>query len=299
MKYLERTDVIYKMSAKNRPVCKIQSGDTITIHTYDCFKEQLLSEGSTLNTLIFEELNPATGPIFIEGAYPGDTLKVEILKIELSELGVTEIDSEFGCLADRVKEPKIKRLPVKNGKIKFSSKLELECEPMIGVIGVAPDKEEVPTDTPGSHGGNMDCTQIKEGSTIYFPIYTEGALLSLGDLHACMGDGEIGGCGAEISGEVTLKISVISEKYKDYPVVITNDEVLVLASESTVEEAWKKAVQYLHEYLETETELSMDEAIILLSLAGNLAICQTVNLNKTVRMSIKKKYIEAYGFKVK
>lgn len=299
MNYVDRTHVIYEMSDKNPPVCHVQDGETLTFHTFDCFKDRLLNPEAAFDALLFDELNPATGPVYIEGARPGDTLKVEILKIHLAPMGVTEIDNGFGCLAHLVKEPHIKRLPVSNGKIQFHPQLTLDIQPMIGVIGVAPSGVSVPTDTPDTHGGNMDCTQIKEGACVYFPVNAEGALLALGDLHACMGDGEIGGCGVEIPGEVTLRVSVIHGEQKPCPVVLTEDSIMVIASKPTVEEAWREAVSLLHQFITEETVLTSDEAIMLLSLAGNLTVCQTVNPNKTVRMSMPRKYIESCGFQAK
>lgn len=299
MKNLNRDQVIYTMSREHAPVLTVKNGETVTVHTYDCFKDRLIPDDSSFDSLLFDELNPATGPIFVEGAKPGDTLKAEILDISLAPTGVTEIDSEFGCLAHLVKTPAVKRLPVRNGKIGFSPRLSLDLKPMVGVIGVAPAGQAIPTDTPDSHGGNIDCTQIKTGSSIYFPVAAEGALLSLGDLHACMGDGEIGGCGVEIAGEVTLKLTVIPDHQKPYPVVVTDKEVMAVASCKTVDEACAKAVEYLHDYMVTETELTSDEAIMLQSIAADLSICQTVNPNKTVRMSIPLKYLEAYGYRQK
>lgn len=296
MKYLERTNVIYKMSGNNAPVCHIEDGDTLTVHTYDCFKDRLLNPESTVDSLVSDEVNPATGPVYIENAMPGDTLKVEILKISLAPVGVTEVSNDFGCLSHLMDGVHIKRLPVSDGKIVFNENLTLDAMPMIGVIGVAPENGAISTDTPDIHGGNMDCTQITEGSTIYFPVSVPGALLSLGDLHACMGDGEIGGCGAEIAGEVTMKVSVIHQYQNKYPVVLTKDSIIVIASKPTVEEAWKEAVTLLYEFIMEETRLPSHEVVMLLSLAGNLAICQTVNPNKTVRMSIPRKYLEACGF---
>ena len=299
MKNLNRDQVIYTMSREHRPVLTVKSGETVTVHTYDCFKDRLVPEDSSFDSLLFDELNPATGPIFVEDAKPGDTLRADILDISLVPLGVTEIDPEFGCLAKLVKKPVVKRLPVENQKIIFSPKLSLDLKPMIGVIGVAPADRDIPTDTPDSHGGNMDCTQIKTGSSVYFPVSAKGALLSLGDLHACMGDGEIGGCGVEIAGEVTLKLTVIPAYQKPYPVVVTDKEVMAVASCKTVDEAWQKAVEYLHDYMVSETELTSDEAVMLQSIAADLSICQTVNPNKTVRMSIPLKYLEAYGYRQK
>ena len=114
-----------------------------------------------------------------------------------------------------------------------------------------------------------------------------------------MGDGEIGGCGVEIAGEVTLKLTVIPAYQKPYPVVVTDKEVMAVASCKTVDEAWQKAVEYLHDYMVSETELTSDEAVMLQSIAADLSICQTVNPNKTVRMSIPLKYLEAYGYRQK
>ena len=125
------------MSREHAPVLTVKNGETVTVHTYDCFKDRLIPDDSSFDSLLFDELNPATGPIFVEGAKPGDTLKAEILDISLAPTGVTEIDSEFGCLAHLVKTPAVKRLPVRNGKIGFSPRLSLDLKPMVGVIGVA------------------------------------------------------------------------------------------------------------------------------------------------------------------
>ena len=299
MKYVDRSNVIYRMDRADKPLLSVEDNTEITVRTYDCFKEAILPESSTTADICFDELNPATGPIYINGAASGDTLKVEILNIKLDEVSVTEIDKEFGCLSSRVEQPRIRRMPVDDKGIRFSEKLYLQKKPMIGVIGVAPMDMPVPTDTPDVHGGNMDCTEIKEGAVLYLPVFAEGALLSLGDLHACMGDGEIGGCGAEISGEVTLRLSVLKNERKLYPVVLTEDKLHVIGSGPTVEEAWTAAAAQMHGYLTEETELTPDEAVMLLSLTGDLSICQTVNPNKTVRMSIPLYCIKAYGWKGK
>lgn len=98
---------------------------------------------------------------------------------------------------------------------------------------------------------------------------------------------------------MTLKLTVIPGCRKPYPVVVTDSLVMAVASCKTVDQAWEKAVEYLHDYMVTETELTSDEAIMLQSIAADLSICQTVNPNKTVRMSIPLKYLEAYGYRQK
>lgn len=299
MNYIDREHVIYEMNGTHLPICRVREDVTVTVRTYDCFKGRLLPDASFLDARYIDELNPATGPIYIEGAHPGDTLRIEILNIEVDEIGITEINPEFGCLASKVQEPVIKCLPIGTEGIVFSDKLTLELKPMIGVIGLAPAGKGVSTDTPGTHGGNMDCSEIKSGTVLYLPVQVEGGLLAVGDLHACMGDGEIGGCGVEIAGRVTMKLFVLHGEQKKYPVAVTKEKICVIASCETVEEAWKVAVEDMHEYLTTETVMTSNEAVMLASLTGDLIICQVVNPNKTVRMSVPRYCLEAYGWILK
>ena len=142
MKNLNRDQVIYTMSREHAPVLTVKNGETVTVHTYDCFKDRLIPDDSSFDSLLFDELNPATGPIFVEGAKPGDTLKAEILDISLAPTGVTEIDSEFGCLAHLVKTPAVKRLPVRNGKIGFSPRLSLDLKPMVCLLYTSPSPRD-------------------------------------------------------------------------------------------------------------------------------------------------------------
>ena len=297
--HLKRNSVIHSMSRVNNPVLHLHSGDTVTVETYDCFHDQLLDPQSVFWDIDFSKLNPATGPIYIEEAAPGTLLKIDILDIRLNEWGCTEIDREYGTLADLVEQPVVRRIPVRQGKVHFGEHLRLDLRPMIGVIGVAPEDGEVATDCPASHGGNMDCTLIAPGATLYLPVFVPGALLALGDLHACMGDGEIGGCGLEIAGQVKLRLSVLPQRaqnFPNFPIVANATELAVIASAATVESAWTLAVRQMHALLRNETRLSSDEVIMLLSLCGDLAICQTVNPQKTVRMSIPLRYALDSGY---
>jgi amidase len=296
--YLPRRDVVYKMSQNNEPALHINSGETVTIETYDCFGDQLKNPNAVFEDLDFDHLNPATGPIYVRGARPGGVLKVEILSIEFAEQGCTEIDGNFGVLAKLVEGSQIWRMAVQNERILFSRTLELDCKPMIGVIGVAPEGDPVPTDCPGIHGGNMDCTLIAPGAALYLPVAAEGALLAVGDIHACMGDGEIGGCGLEIAGKATLRLSVPDKEAVPFPVVFDREKLTVIASAPGIEEAWTLAVHQMHRFLLQETSLPSNDIIMLLSLCGDLAICQTVNPNKTVRMSIPLRYAKTIGCQV-
>lgn len=287
---------IHKMSENNPPVAKAKSGETVCFETLDCFGGQLKSENDLLGGLDWNNVNPASGPLFIEGAMPGDVLKVEILKIELDDHGVMVDAPGEGVTGAAVSSESTKILPVENGKIKFNEKLSFPICPMIGVIGTAAKGEGIDTGTPGSHGGNMDCTRIGEGATLYLPVNTEGALLAMGDLHARMGDGEVEVCGVEIAGKVTVKLTVLKNCKLPTPFLVNSELAMAIHSAETVDEACVGATMAMHGFLTGELGMNEHEAGMLLSVTGNLCICQVVDPEKTVRMEIPLSVTKAYGY---
>lgn len=295
MKYLAKEHHIFSMSPENKPALYVNNQEIFQLQTLDCFCGRLKKDGICPPEALNQPCTPATGPVYINGAMPGDTLKIEILKIDVEKQGITEIDTDFGVLPHLVKNSLAKTLPIQENKILFHrdsrSDLQFDLQPMIGVIGVSPREGSIPTDTPDIHGGNLDCTQIREGSCLYLPVQVPGALLALGDLHACMGDGEIGGCGAEIAGEVTLRVSVISGQQKPYPIVETEEKLIILASGKTLDEACEAAAEAFCDFLVSEMEFTSEDAVMLLSLVGNLFVCQAVNPQKTVGVWVWKKII--------
>lgn len=287
---------IHKMSENNPPVAKAKSGDTVCFETLDCFGGQLKSENDLLGGLDWNNVNPASGPLFIESAMPGDVLKVEILKIELDDHGVMVDAPGEGVTGAAVSSESTKILPVENGKVKFNEKLSFPICPMIGVIGTAAKGEGIDTGTPGSHGGNMDCTRIGEGATLYLPVNTEGALLAMGDLHARMGDGEVEVCGVEIAGKVTVKLTVLKNCKLPTPFLVNSELAMAIHSAETVDEACVGATMAMHGFLTGELGMNEHEAGMLLSVTGNLCICQVVDPEKTVRMEIPLSVTKAYGY---
>ena len=287
---------VHKMSKDNAPVATAKSGDTIRFETLDCFGCQLSSEEQSLGGLDWSNINPATGPLFIEGAEPGDVLKVEILSIELDDHGVMVDGPGDGVTGVAVKEESTKILPVIDGMVKFNEKLSFPICPMIGVIGTAPAGEAVDTGTPGAHGGNMDCTRIGAGATLYLPVNVEGALLAMGDLHALMGDGEVEVCGVEIAGAVTVRVTALKNCALPTPFLVNDDTFMSIFSALTVDEACVGATMSMHGFLMKELGLNEHEAGMLLSVVGNLRICQIVDPEKTCRMELPKNIAETYGY---
>ncbi|NLJ77983.1 MAG: formamidase, partial [Tissierellia bacterium] len=258
----------------------------------DCFFQQINNEEQVLSEIDYERLNPATGPIYIEGAQPGDILKIKIIDIEVADKGVAAVVPGEGALGDQVKKSIIRVLDIEDGWVIFDE-VRLPIRPMIGVIGVAPADEdgEWATESPWKHGGNMDTTDIKAGSTLYFPVNQEGALLALGDCHAIMGDGEICFTGLEVPAEVTLGIDIIKDKAIKWPLVETDEHTMVIASGDDLEDAVYEATNQAVSHLEGGLEVEWEDAYILASLSVDLKISQVVDPKMTVRAAIPKHVI--------
>ena len=287
---------IHRMSRENTPVAHAKSGDTVRFETLDCFGCQIQHESQRLGGLDWNCINPATGPLYIEGAEPGDVLKVEILDIELDDHGVMMDSPGEGVTGRAVTEETTRLLPVSNGTVHFNDKLSFPISPMIGVIGTAPAGDAIDTGIPGAHGGNMDCTRIGVGATLYLPVNTDGALLAMGDLHAKMGDGEVEVCGVEIAGAVTVRVTVVKNCGLPTPFLVNSEIAAAICSAETVDEACVDATMAMHSFLMQELGMNEHEAGMLLSVAGDLRICQIVDPEKTCRMEIPLSVPDAYGY---
>lgn len=272
---------VYFMDREAQPAAAVEAGETVIFETVDCFGGQMTEEGTQIGTLDWDRINPATGPVFVEGAEPGDILKVEIQKIRTGELGIMAALPGEGVLGGNVPYPEVYRMPVRDGYAEFSEDIKLPQKPMIGVIGVAPAGEKIPCGTPGSHGGNMDNTRIGEGSVLYLPIFQKGALFALGDVHACMGDGEIMVSGVEISASVTVKLDVIKGRTLHNPALENEHAVYTIASAENLEDAVKRAVADMHEIVQKQLCLDYNKAGMLMSAAGDVQICQVVDPERT------------------
>ncbi len=296
MKTITR-DYITNVLSKENPACdRIRAGETVAFETYDCFTNQFLPEEATFENVVRKPGNPATGPLYIEGAMPGDMLKIHILDIEMGPVGIVMLGPNSGSEKEEFPRKVLRRVPVKGGYAYFNERVKVPVKPMIGVIGVAPAGEGVSTITPMDHGGNMDCTQIKKGAVLYLPVFVEGALLSMGDFHALMGDGEVEDCGLEIEGRATVRIDVVRNKNcVPYPMIETEDKLITIASREQVEEAWRAATRQMYDFMKEKVGMDYEEAGMLLTMAGDLAICQTVNPMKTVRMELPRHITQSYG----
>lgn len=298
MRYIiDDSKCIFKFTADNEPVVSVHPGDELVIQTQDCFANQITGPQDKLEQLDWDRINPATGPVFIEGAKKGDTLKVTIKKIEVADTAVVATGKDMGLFGERLPDTYVRLVKIKDGKVHFSDSVSLEVKPMIGVIGVAPgDGEAISCGTPGHHGGNMDNTLIGEGATIYFPVFQTGALFAMGDVHAVMGDGEVCVCGAETKAKVTVSIDLLKGKTICNPVLENEEYFVTIAAEDSLDKAVETCTFDMAELIARGTALKDEEIAMLLSLAGNTEICQVVDPKKTARFVLPKKVLNSIHF---
>lgn len=272
---------VYSFSKDHEPALHVEAPVQLTLETLDCYGNQLRDGKGSKAHVNWDNVNPATGPVYVEGAMPGDALKVTIDKIDVADFGVA-------CRGDIVR-----MIAAQGDYADFLGRFKIPLNKMVGVIGVAPEGEPVNNGTPGRHGGNMDTKLIGEGSVLYLPVAVEGALFGLGDVHAVMGDGEVGGTGLEIPAEVTVTLDIIKGGAPTFPLVETEEDYAFLVSDETIDAATDTAVLTMHGFLkEKMPDLSDEEIYILMSLVGSTEICQIVDPLKTARFVFPKKYVK-------
>jgi len=204
------------------PALEIEPGDEIELHVRDASDEQITASSGVdaIGRLDFEHVNPVSGPVFVKGAKPGDVLAVELLTFRPRDWGWTAIIPGFGLLADEFPDPwlRISRVDEERGRVEFAPSITLPYRPFPGTVGVAlPEPGRHPVVPPSRHGGNMDIKHLLAGTTLYLPVGVEGALFSLGDTHAAMGDGEVCGTAVETAMDVTLRLSLRRDFSIDAP----------------------------------------------------------------------------------
>ncbi len=283
---LQRDKVVFKMSKDVEPILRVKSGDSIAIETEDCFCHSVTCNEDELSCVDFKRVNPATGPIYIEDAEPGDTLNIEIENILLDAQGVTSVLPDFGVLGKSIKEFTPKMIRLKDGYAYFNN-FKIPVKPMIGVIGVAPENGEIFCGEPGAHGGNLDTLQITNGSIVKLPVFHPGALLSIGDVHASMGEGEVCGTGIETRASVSIRVEVEKKKI-NFPIIESRNDYFVLSSDTDIEQAVINAVKNAVEFIMEKKNLSFTDAYMLTSIACDLMVSQVVNPKKTAKVKIPK-----------
>jgi amidase len=282
----EQGMLCYTISALNKPRLYVDPGDTVRVETEDAFSGQVRKEGERRDVVKQPYSNPQSGPIYVNGAERGDTLAIRIENIEpLTGQGATRIVS-FWYPARHDTELLLKFLdskeiphgtkvcPIRNGKVFFGN-FVLPYQPMIGTIATAPLAETYLTRFPGPYGGNMDIKEVSVGATLYLPVWVDGALLHLGDVHAIQGEGELSGAAVEMPSKTLLNINLTKGRSIDWPRIEDREALYCIAATETgrtFEDAIRLGFTQLMFWLEQDYGLNRWDALELLTFVSKISV---------------------------
>lgn len=294
-----QTHTIHQVSHEQRhlawdkslpPVLSVKGGEEVFFRALDASGGAITPATQTadLKAIDFAVMDPVHGPVFVEGASPGDTLQVDILEVKPAAWGWTAIFPGFGLLAGEYDTAALKIWELEAGRARFNEQIVIPLDPFCGEMGVAPREDgRFSTIPPGFHGGNIDTRHLTAGATLFLPVGTEGALFSLGDGHAAQGDGEVCGTAIETPMDVTVRLSVRKD------IAISEFEFLTagpLAPRTNTApyyvttghgpdlmEAARKAIRHMIAYLQRTYDLKPNEAYMLCSIAVDLKINEIVD----------------------
>ena len=288
------------------PVAHLKSGDILETNTVDAFGNVIQKPSDPLSLVKGD--NPLTGPFYIEGAEPGDTLAVKILDLEVdSNQGVGAFAPGFGALNKTTYTPmlhtplpeKIWFYPIDHATntatfhaldSDFSVKIPLH--PFFGCIGVAPAGGEARSSiVPEAFGGNMDSPEASVRNTVYFPVNVSGALLYMGDGHAAMGDGEIAGTAIEVPLRARIQVNVIKGQKIYWPRFESQDAIMTVGAYRPLDDCLRIAFTELVGWIHNDYGLSELDAYELLSKVAKIHLNEMVDPNYVIVASIEKKFL--------
>ena len=277
MTRLTRDQLIYGFSAGQTPVARIASGSVVTVETHDTSTGRIHEPADVPKFVAVRDpkkVNPATGPIWVEGAEPGDALAVEILAIRLGPQGWVRVLQGAGVLQDGMRDFGVCMVQTDGDDLVFGGKVRFKARPMVGVLGTAPAEGTIYTAHPGPTGSNADFNAASVGTTVHLPVHVQGALLGIGDIHASMGDGEVSGTGVEIAGEVDVRVRLIKGAAPRRIWLETAEDWIRTGQGATLEEAVHEGVEEMTQFLMGQLDLDRTEAFLLVSARGDVRIGQ-------------------------
>jgi acetamidase/formamidase len=279
-----------------QPVLRIASGDivdvdTLLTNTPEGLRRAGVAEEkiqASLRTVVEEVTGERrgpgghilTGPIYVEGAQPGDVLEVNVLSIDLAlDYGYNGCSGFLPDNCDKSLPAKIIELDRKAMTAEFLPGIVIPLRPFFGSMGVAPaaDAGRVSSNPPGRHAGNLDNRELVAGSTLYIPVFVPGALFAVGDGHAAQGDGEVDQTAIETSLRGRLRLTVRKDMKLAWPRAETPTDYISMATDPDLTSATRAAIQEMIDFLVAEKNLTPHQAYQLVSIAGNVAVTQLVD----------------------
>jgi acetamidase/formamidase len=284
-----------------KPVLTVDPGAVISAETHDAFEGKIKHETDKPSEILnFPFLNPQNGPIYVKGAEKGDTLAVYIKSIVPrgpQPVGTTCLITEFGglvatgdtALLNAPLPERVKKVEVTvEGGVKWSDKITLPYEPFIGAIGTSPEIEAISSLVPDYYGGNMDLPDVGVGAVIYLPVNAPGALLYLGDCHACQGDGELCGVALEHPTVTTVQVDLIKKWTFKWPRLENEKLFMTIGSSRPMEDAARIAYRELIRWMAADFGFTQEDAYMLLTQCGRVRLGNMVDPKYTLGASISK-----------
>ena len=287
--------------AKAKPALKVQSGDQVTIHTVSGNPARLEAAGAKSSDIqpelkeIYAKIPASdkgpgghllTGPVYIEGAQPGDVLEVKIIDIHLDvPYAYNSFGPTTGALQDEYPYMRTKIIPLdlQRNVANFASGIVIPLHPFFGSMGIAPPGEgKLNSAPPWIHAGNMDNKELVAGTTLYVPVHQPGALFEVGDGHAGMGNGEVDVTAMETSLTGTFQFIVHKRASLRWPRAETPASYITMGFNEDLDKATDLAIREMLDFLQTDKHLSRDDAYMLTSVAVDLDITQLVDGKKGV-----------------
>ncbi len=279
-----------------RPALRIESGDIIDVDTLLTNTPEGLKRAGVADEKIQASLKTVveqvtgdrrgpgghilTGPVYIEGAEPGDVLEVNVLSIDLAiDYGYNGCRGFLPDNCDTTQPQKIIALDRRKMTAEFLPGIVIPLRPFFGSMGVAPPPEagRVSSNPPGKHAGNLDNRELVAGSTLYIPVFVRGALFEIGDGHAAQGDGEVDQTAIETSLRGRLRLTVRRDMKLTWPRAETSTDYISMGMDPDLTVATQAAIQEMIDFLVAEKHLTRHQAYQLVSLAGNVAVTQLVD----------------------
>ena len=294
MKRIDAQPLCYEFSRHNEPRARIVPGESLLVESEDALSGQIRKPGDQRDKSKMPFSNPVAGPIYINGAEPGDALAVRIDEIQPRDGQCATYTGHPRALAEWLGDdvpPGAHVCPIRDGLVHWSDDITIPYTPMLGCIGTAPAWGVPSTGPAGPHGGNMDIIETAPGATVVLPVYVPGGFLYLGDAHAAMGHGELSATGLEMTAETTITVNLRKTQNLPGPRIEAPDEIMTIATGAPMEHAVAEAYARLIQWLEADFGWNRWKAYDLLTHVGRISVGY-YGIG-TVATKIERKYIQS------
>ncbi|MDE2681441.1 MAG: acetamidase/formamidase family protein [Verrucomicrobiota bacterium] len=294
MKRVDAQPLGYEFSRHNEPRARITPGESLLVESEDALSGQIRKPGDQRDKSKMPFSNPVVGPIFVEGAEPGDALAVRIDEIKPRDGQCATYTGHPRALAEWLGDdvpPGAHVCPIRNDEVHWSDDIAIPYTPMLGCIGTAPAWGVPSTGPAGPHGGNMDIIETAPGATVVLPVYVPGGFLYLGDAHAAMGHGELSATGLEMAAETTITVHLRKSQNLPGPRIEASDEIMTIATGAPMEHAVAEGYARLIQWLEADHGWNRWKAYDLLTHVGRISVGY-YGIG-TVATKIERKYIQS------